>query len=186
MVVARTERLTLRHWQESDRAPFARLNRDPRVMEFMPGVLTEAESGGLADRIEEHFREHGFGLCAVEITGEQSFIGFIGLAMPSFNAEFTPCVEIGWRLAPEYWGQGFATEGAREMVRYGFEVIGLESVVSLTVPGNIRSRRVMEKLGMTHESRDDFEHPKLPEGHALRDHVLYRLSRSKWRRMSAH
>ena len=116
-------------------------------------------------------------MCAVEITGEQSFIGFIGLAVPSFNAEFTPCVEIGWRLAAEYWGQGFATEGAREMVRYGFEVIGLESVVSLTVPGNIRSRRVMEKLGMTHDEADDFDHPRLPEGHALRPHVLYRLHR---------
>jgi ribosomal-protein-alanine N-acetyltransferase len=177
MVIAQTERLTLRHWQESDRQPFARLNADPRVMEFMASLLTEAESGALADRIEEHFEEHGFGLCAAEVTGEQSFIGFIGLAIPAFQAEFTPCVEIGWRLAAEYWGRGFATEGAREMVRYAFEVIGLESLVSLTVPANIRSRRVMEKLGMTHNPRDDFEHPKLPEGHALRHHVLYRLNR---------
>lgn len=175
----------MRQWRESDRAPFARLNADPRVMEFMPGLLTEAESGALADHIEEHFREHGFGLCAVEVTGEQSFIGFIGLAVPSFHAEFTPCVEIGWRLAAEYWGQGLATEGAREMVRYAFQVIGLESLVSFTVPANIRSRRVMEKLGMTRESRDDFEHPKLPEGHALRHHVLYRLPQSKWHRVSA-
>jgi len=179
MVIAQTERLTLRRWQDSDRQPFARLNADPRVMEFMASLLTEAESGALADRIEDHFEEYGFGLCAVEVTGEQSFIGFIGLAIPNFQAEFTPCVEIGWRLAAEYWGRGLATEGAREMVRHAFEVIGLESLVSLTVPANIRSRRVMEKLGMTHNPRDDFEHPKLPEGHALRHHVLYRLNRSK-------
>jgi RimJ/RimL family protein N-acetyltransferase len=184
MVIARTERLTLRHWQESDLAPFARLNADPRVMEFLPDVLTEAEGNALADRIEEHFREHGFGLCAVDVTTGQSFIGFIGLAVPAFHAQFTPCVEIGWRLAAEYWGQGFATEGAREMVRYAFEVIGLESLVSMTVHANIRSRRVMETLGMAHDPRDDFEHPNLPDGHALRRHVLYRLPRSKWRAIS--
>jgi len=154
-------------------------------MEFMPGLLTEAESGALADRIEVHFREHGFGLCAVEITGEQSFIGFIGLVVPMFQAPFTPCVEIGWRLSADHWEQGFATEGAQGMVRYAFEVIGLESLVSFTAPANIRSRRVMEKLGMAHDSHDDFEHPKLPKGHPLRPHVLYRLSRSKWRHMSA-
>jgi RimJ/RimL family protein N-acetyltransferase len=186
MVVARTERLILRHWRESDREPFARLNADPRVMEFMPGVLTEPESGALAGRIEQHFRDHGFGLCAVEITGRQSFIGFIGLTVATFQAAVTPCVEIGWRLSAEYWGQGFATEGAREMVRYAFEVIGLESLISLTAVGNIRSRRVMQKLGMTHDPHDDFEHPNLPEGHALRPHVLYHLPRSKWRLISAH
>jgi len=117
MIIARTERLILRHWQESDRQPFARINADSRVMEFMPGVLTEAESDAVADRVEEHFREHGFGLCAVEVTGEQSFIGFIGMAVPRFRAAFTPCVVIGWRLLAEYWGRGCATEGARAVAR---------------------------------------------------------------------
>jgi RimJ/RimL family protein N-acetyltransferase len=180
MVIARTERLTLRRWQESDRKPFAGLNADSRVMEFMPGLLNETESNAFADRIEDHFHEHGFGLCAVEVSSTRSFIGFVGLSVPTFGAEFTPCVEIGWRLSADSWGQGFATEGAQAMVRHAFEVIGLESLVSFAVPANIRSRRVMEKLGMTHDPRDDFDYPKLPEGHALRRHVFYRLSRSQW------
>jgi RimJ/RimL family protein N-acetyltransferase len=153
-------------------------------MEFMPRPLTETESNAFADRIEEHFRTHGFGLCAVETTATHCFIGFIGLAVPIFQAAFTPCVEIGWRLSADYWGRGFATEGAREVARRAFEVIGLESLVSMTVPANVRSRRVMEKLGMTHDPRDDFDHPKFPNSHALRRHVLYRLPRSKWDRQT--
>ena len=182
MVIARTDRLTLRHWRKSDREPFARRNADSQVMEFMPHLLTEAESNVFADRIEEHFRRYGFGLYAVDVTATGSFIGFIGLAVPTFQAAFTPCVEIGWRLSAHHWGQGLATEGAREIARRAFEVIGLESLVSMTVPANTRSRRVMEKLGMMHDPRDDFDHPKFPNGHALRRHVLYRLPRSKWER----
>ena len=179
--VVTTERLILRHWRESDREPFARLNADPRVMEFMPHVLLKQESDALADRIETHFQQHGFGLCAVELRcGGDAFIGFIGLNVPSFNAAFTPCVEVGWRLAADYWNQGLATEGAREIVGYGFDVLGLEELVSFTVPANVKSRRVMEKLRMTHEPSDDFDHPRLPAEHPLRRHVLYRLSRSTW------
>jgi len=171
-----TERLRLRAWHESDRDPFARLNADPLVMEFMPGCLSRAESDRLIDSIRDHFHRYGFGLWAVEHRGEGAFVGFIGLAVPSFNAPFTPCVEIGWRLAAEYWNQGLATEGARAVLRYAFETLGLKEVVSFTVPGNLRSRRVMEKIGMARDPGDDFDHPRLPEGHPLRRHVLYRAS----------
>jgi RimJ/RimL family protein N-acetyltransferase len=178
--VVTTERLILRHWRESDREPFARLNADPHVMEFMPNILLKQESDALADRIETHFQRHGFGLCAVELRRGGAFVGFIGLNVPSFNAAFTPCVEVGWRLAAKYWNQGLATEGAREIVGYGFDVFGLEELVSFTVPANFKSRRVMEKLRMTHEPGDDFDHPRLPAEHPLRRHVLYRLARTKW------
>ena len=176
-----TERLLLRRWQQSDRELFARLNADARVMEFMPGILSEQESNSVADRIEAHFRQHGFGLYAAELRCNGSFIGFVGLSLPSFQAAFTPCVEIGWRLAADYWGQGLATEGAREVVRYGFEVLEVPELVSFTVPANTRSIRVMKKLSMTSDPKDDFDHPRLPAGHPLRRHVLYRLSRSAWR-----
>ncbi len=185
MVVVATDRLILRHWRQADREPFSRLNADPRVMEFMPNLLSRGESDLLIERIEAHFREHGFGLCAVELRMDRSCIGFIGLAVPSFQARFTPCVEIGWRLSADHWGQGLATEGSRGMVRYAFDILGLPSLVSFTVPDNLRSRRVMEKLGMTHNPADDFDHPKLPEGHPLRRHVLYRLQRSEWESSSS-
>lgn len=149
-------------------------------MEFMPAPLLMDASDSLADRIEAHFREHGFGLCAVELRRNQFFIGYIGLAVPGFKAHFTPCVEIGWRLAAEQWGQGLATEGARALLRSAFTVIGLDALVSFTVPANVRSRRVMEKLGMTHDAADDFDHPRVAQGHPLRHHVLYRLCRSDW------
>jgi RimJ/RimL family protein N-acetyltransferase len=146
-------------------------------MEFMPAPLSREESDSLVDRIERHIQEHGFGLCAVELRREHSFIGFIGLAVPTFEASFTPCVEVGWRLSAEHWGKGLATEGAREVIRHAFEVLELDAVVSFTVPANKASRRVMEKLGMTHDPADDFDHPSLPEEHPLRRHVLYRLRR---------
>ena len=177
MIVLETERLLLRRWKDSDRQPFSRLNADPRVMEFMPSRLSREESDRLVDQIESHFRKRGFGLYAVELRQDHSFIGFIGLAVPSFRAHFTPCVEIGWRLSADYWGQGLATEGARKVMRHAFETLGLEELVSFTVPANIRSRRVMEKLGMTYQPTDEFDHPGLPEGHPLRRHVLYRLRR---------
>ena len=174
-----TDRLLLRRWKERDREPFARINADPRVMEFMR-PLSRAESDLLVDGIESRFREHGFGLYAVELRQEQSFIGFLGLAVPAFEARFTPCVEIGWRLGVDHWGRGLATEGATAVVRHAFGPLGLDSLVSFTVPANLSSRRVMEKIGMTHNPSDDFDHPNLPEGHPLRRHVLYRLSRSNW------
>ena len=171
-----TERLILREWRESDLEPFARLNSDPRVMEFMPGLLSREESDAFAHRIQSHFREHGFGLCAAELRGNSEFIGFIGLQVPRFQAAFTPCIEIGWRLSADHWERGLATEGAQAIVRFAFEILKLKSIVSFTVPKNLRSRRVMEKLGMTHDPAEDFDHPMLPEGHPLRRHVLYRLA----------
>lgn len=173
----RTERLLLRAWRAADREPFARMNADPRVMEFFPAPLSRAESDALADRIEEHFAKHGFGLYAAELAAEGVFTGFIGLSVPTFVAHFTPCVEIGWRLAAKYWEKGLAPEGAREVVHHAFGELGLESLVSMSVPANQPSRRVMEKLDMTHDPADDFDHPNLPPGHPLRRHVLYRLAR---------
>jgi RimJ/RimL family protein N-acetyltransferase len=172
-----TERLLLRPWKEEDREHFYAMNSDPRVMEFISECMTRAESDLLFDRIEKHFKEHGFGLFAAELREGRSFIGFLGLAVPSFKAHFTPCVEIGWRLGADYWGRGLAAEGARAVVKYAFEELALDSLVSFTVPENIRSRRVMEKIGMTHDASDDFDHPNLPEGHPPRRHVLYRLRR---------
>ena len=171
-----TERLLLRNWEKRDREPFAQMNSDVRVMEFMPGCLSAVESNLFADRIESHFREHGYGLYAAELRTEHIFIGFVGLLVPKFQAHFTPCVEIGWRLAADYWGRGLATEGAQAIVQHAFEVLGLKSLVSLTVPANVRSRRVMEKIGMTRNPSDDFDHPNFPIGHPLRRHLLYRLS----------
>lgn len=149
-------------------------------MEFMPSVLQREASDELLDRIERHFERHDFGLFAAELRETQTFIGFVGLAVPTFDAPFMPSVEIGWRLAAEHWGKGLATEGAREVLRYAFETVGLNEIVSFTVPANRQSRRVMEKIGMAHNPADDFEHPNLPVGHALRRHVLYRLFRTEW------
>jgi RimJ/RimL family protein N-acetyltransferase len=171
-----TPRLILRGWREADREPFARLNADPLVMRHFPAVLTREESDRGMDWVEAHFAEHGFGLFAAELRATGDFIGFIGLSVPSFETHFTPCVEIGWRLAPEYWNQGLATEGAAAAMRFGFETVGLREIVSFTVPANVASRRVMEKIGMEHDPEDDFDHPKMPEGHPLRRHVLYRKS----------
>jgi RimJ/RimL family protein N-acetyltransferase len=170
-----TERLWVRNWEKRDREPFARLNSDPRVMEFMPARLSRAESDLLVDRIENHFLKHGFGLYALELPQEREFIGFAGLSIPAFQAHFTPCVEIGWRLSAERWGRGLASEAAGAVVRFAFGSLALDALVSFTVPANVRSRRVMEKIGMTHDPADDFDHPLLPEGHPLRRHVLYRL-----------
>jgi RimJ/RimL family protein N-acetyltransferase len=177
VVNLRTDRLLLRPWRDEDRQPFASLNADPRVMEHFPKLLTREESDAVVDRIEAHFREHGFGWWAVEIPGVTAFAGFIGLQIPRFEAKFTPCVEIGWRLAAEYWGQGYATEGAKAAVEYGFQTLGLNEILSFTALQNVGSRRVMERIGMTHDSAEDFDHPLLPVGHPLRRHCLYRLSR---------
>jgi RimJ/RimL family protein N-acetyltransferase len=174
----RTARLLLRRWRPEDRDAFAELNADPRVMEFFPAVLTRDGSDAIADRIADNFQRHGFAQWAVEIPGVTSFAGFIGLSIPRFEAHFTPCVEIGWRLAAAYWNRGYATEGARASLEFGFQTLGLEEIVSLTVPANLRSRRVMDKIGMTRAECDDFDHPLIAEGHPLRRHVLYRMKRS--------
>jgi len=178
----RTERLLLRRWRPDDREPFARLNADPRVAEFLPGLLSRQESDALADRIEAHFEAHGFGAWAVEIPGATPFAGFVGLTVPRFQAAFTPCVEIGWRIDADHWNRGYATEGARAALEIGFRSLQLQEILSFTVPANVRSRRVMEKIGMTCSPGDDFDHPMLPDGHPLRRHVLYRLTRPRWAR----
>jgi RimJ/RimL family protein N-acetyltransferase len=172
----RTHRLLLRPWRPEDRAPFAQINADPRVMEFFPAVQTREESDASVERVLAHQKEHGFCFWAVERLGGAPFIGFVGLKVVSFTAPFTPTVEIGWRLAYEHWGQGYATEGARASLRFGFETLGLRQIVSFTAPANVRSRRVMEKLGMQRREEEDFDHPLLAPGHPLRRHVLYRLT----------
>ncbi len=175
----RTERLILRPWREEDLEPFAEMNADPEVMRHFPKTLTRDESAGLADHAAELFRRHGFGPWAMEIPGVASFIGFTGLAVPDFSAPFMPCVEVAWRVAREHWGRGYATEAARAAVEFGFESCGLNEIVSFTVVDNRASRRVMEKIGMTHDPMEDFDHPSLPEGHLLRRHVLYRLKQQR-------
>jgi len=164
----------MRRWIASDRRPFAALNADPLVMRYFPSVLTREESDAGADRIEAHFKQHGFGLWAVEIPEVAPFIGFVGLAVPRFQAHFTPCVEIGWRLAAGYWNRGYASEGARAALNFGFETLRMPEIVAMTVPSNVPSRRVMEKIGMLRDPADDFDHPLIPSGHPLCRHVLYR------------
>lgn len=172
-----TERLRLRRWRESDRQPFAALNADPVVMEFLPALLTTAESDAMVDRIETAFDERGFGLFAVEVVATRSFAGFVGLWPATFEAHFTPAVEVGWRLAHEHWGHGYATEAADAALSDGFDRMQFDEIVSFTAVINERSQRVMQRLAMTHDPADDFDHPTLPEGDRLRRHVLYRLSR---------
>jgi len=170
-----TERLILRRWKMSDREPFAEMNADPRVMEFLGGPISREESDSLIERFENHFENHGFSMLAIEVKDPSQFIGFLGLHVATFQAHFTPAVEIGWRLAAHSWNKGYATEGSRAVIRFAFERLRLDSLVSFTVAQNRATRRVMEKLGMTHDPADDFDHPRLPEGHPLRRHVLYRL-----------
>jgi ribosomal-protein-alanine N-acetyltransferase len=172
--VLTTPRLILRQWRPADRAPFAALNGDPQVMQFMRNKLDRTASDALADRIEAHIAAHGFGLWAVEVPQVAPFIGFVGFAAPSFRAHFTPCMEIGWRLARAHWGFGYATEAASAAMAHGFQSLGLPEIVSFTFAGNARSRAVMERLGMTHDPRDDFDHPMMAENHPRRPQVLYR------------
>ncbi len=175
-----TERLRLRDWSDVDAAPFAALNADPRVMEFFPAALTRAESDAQMAAIRAFIEDHGYGLYAAEEKSSGRFIGFVGLSLPSFKAHFTPAVEIGWRLARESWGLGYATEGARVVADHAFGPLGLDALVSFTAEWNRPSRRVMEKIGMTHDPVDDFRHPRLPPDHKLSRHVLYRLNRKDW------
>ena len=172
-----TARLVLRGWRPEDRAPFAALNADPVVMEHFPAPLDREASDALAARLAAHFDERGFGMWAVEAPGVAPFLGFVGLSVPRFQAAFTPCVEIAWRLAREFWGRGYALEAARAALAYAWGPADLAEVVSFTVPANRRSVAMMERLGMRRDLAGDFDHPLLPEGHRLRRHVLYRLAR---------
>ncbi|MGF1593090.1 MAG: GNAT family N-acetyltransferase [Kiloniellaceae bacterium] len=173
-----TERLVLRPWRDSDLAPFAALNADPAVMEHFPSTLTADETAALAAGIRADMAERGFGWWAAEVPGVAPFIGFIGLSVPDFGAHFLPpgqsVVEVGWRLARAHWGRGYATEGARAALAFGFGELGLAEIVSFTATTNSRSQAVMRRIGMTHNPADDFDHPGLPAGRPLRRHVLYR------------
>ncbi len=171
----RTERLVLRRWRPDDLAPFAEMNGDPEVMKYFPALLTLDETAALIERIEESFRAHGYGLWAVEIKGGGQFAGFVGLFPVAEPYPFAPAVEVGWRLGRAYWGQGLATEAARASLGFGFDEAGLNEIVSFTSVINDQSRRVMKRLGMTHNPDEDFNHPWLPVGHPLRPHVLYRI-----------
>jgi ribosomal-protein-alanine N-acetyltransferase len=167
-----TKRLLLRLWRDQDVAAFAELSADPVVMEYL------LPRPGWVDRKRAHWLEHGFGQWVVEIPGEASFIGVVGLETVSYEAHFTPAVEVAWRLARPYWSRGYATEAAQASLDYGFGQLGLAEIVALTVPANWRSRRLMECLGMTRVPEDDFDHPRVPEG-PLKRHVLYRLRNPK-------
>jgi ribosomal-protein-alanine N-acetyltransferase len=175
-----TARLSLRQWRREDLLPYAALNADPLVMEHYPRALSREESDASAARIAAGLAANPFGLWAVEIIGACPFIGDIGLAEAGFSAPFTPCVEIGWRLAREHWGRGYATEAATAVCDYAFGPLGLNRLVSFTTPANWRSRRVMEALGMRRDESEDFDHPDLAPGHALRRHVLYRTTAAEW------
>jgi RimJ/RimL family protein N-acetyltransferase len=171
-----TERLRLRQWRASDREPFVRLNADPRVMEFFPSTIDRRASEAAIDRWQQEIAERGWGLWAAERLDSNEFIGFVGLQVPSAPLPFAPCVEVGWRLAHAHWGMGYATEAARGALRVGFERLGLREIVSFTALGNMRSRAVMERLGMQQDDAT-FEHPNVAQGSPLRAHCLYRIAR---------
>ena len=178
----RTERLLLRRWRDDDRPAFAALNADPAVAEHLQGPMTRNASDAFIDRIEVHWREHGWGLWALEVPGVAPFIGYVGL-WPANYVTGRPMVEVGWRLAREFWGHGYVTEAAQEALRFGFEEVGLDEIVSFTVPQNERSWRVMERIGLVRDPTGDFDHPRVeavryPD---LVHHVFYRLGHEAWR-----
>lgn len=180
--IIQTERLILRQWRQEDLEPFAQLNADPRVREYFPGVLSRQESDASVELMSNHIEKYAWGFWAASLIETDEFIGFIGLEDVHFSAPFnrsTPAIEIGWRLAYNYWGKGYATEGAKGALQYGFNTLNLEEIVSFTAVQNMRSRRVMEKIGMYHDEKDDFNHPKLREDHPLKQHVLYRIKSNK-------
>jgi RimJ/RimL family protein N-acetyltransferase len=176
----RTDRLVLRQWKQEDLEPFANLNADSKVMEYFPGLKTKEESDYSVSLMSGHIEKYGWGFWAASLAETGEFIGFIGLEDVHFKTDFTPAVEMGWRLAFKHWGKGYATEGALASLRYGFETLKLDEIVSFTAVGNMRSRAVMERIGMYHDSKSDFDHPKLREGHPLRKHILYRINSQSW------
>jgi RimJ/RimL family protein N-acetyltransferase len=171
-MVLTTPRLKLRRWKKEDYEPFAAMNMDPQVMEFFPATLSKEESLFMIERNEARFEKHHYGLYAAERLDNKQFIGYIGFSHPQFEAPFTPCVEIGWRLSKENWNQGFATEGAVACLNYGFSVLGFKTIYSWTSVLNLPSMAVMRKAGMEHAGQ--FEHPSIADGHRLKTHVLYR------------
>ena len=173
-------RLLLRQWRDEDLPEFAAMCADPQVMRYFPAPLSRLESASLIGRIRGHFAEHGFGLWALERKDTGQFIGFTGLGVVGFDAPFTPATEIGWRLAREHWGLGYASEAAWTALRCGFDRLALKEIVAFTTLSNLPSEKVMQAIGMHHDSADDFEHPRLATDHPLRHHVLYRITREQW------
>ena len=174
-----TQRLRLRQWRASDIGPFIAMSGNPKVMEFLPDLMRPVDGRAVARRIRSLIAERGWGLWAVEEIGGAPFIGFVGLHVPSAELPFAPCVEIGWRLAPQFWGKGYATEAAFGALKIGFEQIGLDEIISFTAQRNHRSEAVMRRLGMQRQP-GTFRLPNLPSDHPLSKHVLYRLQRTDW------
>lgn len=174
-----TDRLAFCCWGERHREPFAAMNADPEVMRYFLSTLTREQSIAGFDHLRTQMQDRGWGLWAVERKSTREFLGFIGLSIPQREYPFSPCVEVGWRLCRDHWGHGYATEGARACLRVGFGMLGLEEIVSFTALSNLRSRAVMERIGLQN-THADFEHPAIPLGHPLRTHCLYRLTRSEW------
>ena len=174
-----TSRLILRNWKQNDIEPFAILNSDPRVCQFLPNVLSQEETLTSVIKIQSHFKKHAFGLFAVELISTKTFIGFVGLKYFSFDSHFTPSVQLAWRLSWKNWGQGLATEATQKVTQYGFETLGLPEILAITAKNNQGSRRVMEKLGMFTNEDENFLHPQLEYSHPLAEHVLYRFHDKK-------
>ena len=179
MIALETPRLRLRQWRDEDFAPFAALNADLQVMAHFPAPLERAQSDALAARCRELIDAQGWGFWATEIKATGEFIGFVGLHRPTAELPFSPCVEIGWRLARRFWQQGYASEAARAALHFAFDDLTLDEVVAFTALGNLRSQAVMTRLGM-HRAATTFEHPAVPAGHPLREHCWYRLARDAW------
>ena len=179
LVDIQTERLRLRQWRDSDREPFAAMGQDPRVMEHFPELPDRAMSDKLVDHWQANIARNGWGFWAAERLDTGEFIGFVGLQVPSKPFPFSPCVEVGWRLAHAHWGHGFASEAARRSLQFGFEQLKLDEIVSFTTLGNLRSQAVMQRIGMRRDAAT-FEHPRIEPGHPQREHCLYRLSREQW------
>ncbi len=178
--IIRTERLILRPWRKTDLDSFAKINADPKVMEFYPSVMAREESDALAIKFQKEFNERGYGFWAVEVPGIADFIGYVGLNYWNLEMPFAPCIDIGWRLDSSFWGHGYATEGAEASLHYGFKMLELSEIVSMATIGNARSKKVMERLGMKSDPAENFEHPKVPKGDPLSWRVLYRLSNADW------
>ncbi|MDX6751645.1 GNAT family N-acetyltransferase [Geminicoccaceae bacterium 1502E] len=179
--VLATDRLILRPWRDADREALGALNADPEVMAHFPAPLDRAASDAMLERMRGQFATLGFGFWAVTEAPDGPLLGLVGLGAPRFEAHFTPCIEVAWRLGRAHWGKGYASEAARAALVFGFERAGLDEIVAMTLPTNRRSQAVMERLGMTRDPADDFDHPNVPEGHAMRRHLLYRLTRDAWR-----
>lgn len=179
IIEPKTERLQLRQWRKQDFSAFAELNAHPEVMEFYPKTLNEDESNDMAQRFEALLTYRGWGFWVVENLEDNKFMGFVGLHEPTYDLPVTPCVEIGWRLVREYWGQGYATEAAKASLGVAFEKLDLPEVYSFTSVLNKKSQAVMERLGMIDMERN-FEHPMIPEGSSLREHVLFKIEKKDW------